>query len=153
MSTAAHPKTRKKSLQPQEEAHIVYKDPARQAEMAGLRYATDQGPGLTRKPTRAGHFTYHDAKGQKVSDPKTLDRIASFVIPSAWTQVWISPSATTHLQVTSHDTLGRKQYQLPPGLGRSAQPHQVLAPAHLRRKAGAVARAAQQRPAPRRPRP
>ena len=38
-ATAPRPKTRKKTLLPQEEAHIVYKDPARQAQMAGLRYA------------------------------------------------------------------------------------------------------------------
>ena len=113
-ATAAQPKTRKKALPPQEEAHILYKDPARQAQMAGLRYATDQGPGLTRKPTRAGHFTYHDAKGQKITDDKILTRIGSFVIPPAWTEVWISPSATTHLQVTGHDSLGRKQYRYHP---------------------------------------
>lgn len=116
MSTAAtaRPKTRKKTLLPQDEAHIVYKDPARQAEMAGLRYATDAGPGLTRTASRAGKFTYHDAKGQKITDPKVLDRIASFVIPPAWTEVWISPSANTHLQVTGHDALGRKQYRYHP---------------------------------------
>ena len=113
-ATTPRPKTRKKSLVPQDEAHIVYKDPARQARMAGLRYATDQGPGLRRKPTRAGNFTYHDAQGQKITDPKTLDRINSFVIPPAWTEVWISPSATTHLQVTGHDNLGRKQYRYHP---------------------------------------
>ena len=114
MPTAAHPKTRKKKLLPQEEAHILYKDPARQAEMAGLRYATDHGPGLTRKPTRAGKFAYYDAKGHKIDDAKTLDRISSFVIPPAWTEVWISPSSTTHLQVTGHDALGRKQYRYHP---------------------------------------
>jgi len=113
-ATAARPKTRKKTLLPQEEAHIVYKDPARQAEMAGLRYATDQGAGITRKPTRAGHFAYYDAKGQKITDQKTLDRIAGFVIPPAWTDVWISPSPNTHLQVTGHDALGRKQYRYHP---------------------------------------
>ena len=114
MPTAPRPKTRKQKLPPQDEAHIVYKDPARQAEMAGLRYATDQGPGLSRKPTRAGHFSYYDAKGQKITDPKTLDRIASFVVPPAWTEVWISPSANTHLQVTGYDSLGRKQYRYHP---------------------------------------
>ena len=97
LATAPRPKTRKKSLAPQDEAHVVYKDPARQAQMAGLRYATDQGAGLARKLTRAGNFTYHDAKGQKITDPKTLARIAGFAIPPAWTAVWISPSATTHL--------------------------------------------------------
>ena len=112
MSTPAAPsKTRKKALPPQDEAHIVYKDPARQAQMAGLRYATDQGPGLARKAMRGGKFAYFDAHGQKITDAKTLDRISSFVIPPAWTDVWISPSATTHLQVTGHDALGRKQYR------------------------------------------
>ncbi|MBJ6109186.1 DNA topoisomerase IB [Hymenobacter sp. BT523] len=110
-ATAAQPKTRKKTLLPQDEAHIVYKDPARQAQMAGLRYATDQGKGISRKATRTGNFVYHDAQGQKITDPNTLERINSFVIPPAWTDVWISPSANTHLQVTGHDTLGRKQYR------------------------------------------
>ncbi len=116
MSTAAAPrsKTKKKTLMPQEEAHVVYKDPARQAQMAGLRYATDQGPGIARKITRAGNFTYHDAKGQKITDAKTLDRIAGFVVPPAWTDVWISPSPTAHLQVTGRDSLGRKQYRYHP---------------------------------------
>ena len=113
-ATAAHPKTCKKALPPQEEAHILYKDPARQAQMAGLRYATDQKPGFTRKATRAGKFAYYDAHGEKLSDAKTLDRISSFVIPPAWTDVWISPSATTHLQVTGYDALGRKQYRYHP---------------------------------------
>ena len=113
-ATAPRPKTRKKALLPQEEAHIVYKDPARQAQMAGLRYATDQGPGISRKTTRAGRFTYHDAQGRKITDAEVLDRISSFVIPPAWTDVWISPSANTHLQVTGHDNLGRKQYRYHP---------------------------------------
>ncbi|GAC1588069.1 MAG: DNA topoisomerase IB [Hymenobacter sp.] len=114
LASAPQAKTRKKTLKPQDEAHIVYKDPARQAEMAGLRYATDQGPGIGRKPTRAGHFTYHDAHGKKITDARTLARIASFVIPPAWSDVWISPSPNSHLQVTGHDSLGRKQYRYHP---------------------------------------
>ncbi|SFP87041.1 DNA topoisomerase IB [Hymenobacter arizonensis] len=113
-TTAPRPKTRKKALLPQEEAHIVYKDPARQAQMAGLRYATDQGPGITRKATRTGKFTFHDAQGQKITDAETLERISSFVIPPAWTDVWISASPTAHLQVTGRDSLGRKQYRYHP---------------------------------------
>ena len=117
MPTAApapRAKTRKKTLAPQDEAHVVYKDPARQARMAGLRYATDQGPGITRKPTRAGKFTYHDAKGGKITDADALDRIAGFVIPPAWTDVWIAVAPTAHLQVTGRDSLGRKQYRYHP---------------------------------------
>ena len=70
MPTAPAPKTRKKHLAPQEiEAHVLYKDPARQAALAGLHYATGTGPGLTRKPTRGGNFAYYDAQ-----DPKTPTR-------------------------------------------------------------------------------
>ena len=101
----------------------MYKDPARQALMAGLRYATDQGPGLMRKAARTGKFAYYDAQGQKIADAKTLDRINGFVIPPVWTDVWISPSATIHLQVTGHDALGRKQYRSTrPGTRRAASP-------------------------------
>ncbi|MCC3152567.1 DNA topoisomerase IB [Hymenobacter sp. BT770] len=113
-ATAPRSKTRKKALVPQDEAHIVYKDPARQAQMAGLRYATDQAAGISRKTTRAGNFTYHDAQGHKITDPKTLERIVSFVIPPAWADVWIAASPTAHLQVTGRDSLGRKQYRYHP---------------------------------------
>ena len=95
---------------PLEDAHELYKDPARQAELAGLRYLTDTKPALTRQPGPDGTFTYLDAKGQPVTDEKVLERIHSFVIPPAWTNVWISPSANSHLQVTGRDAKGRKQY-------------------------------------------
>lgn len=104
-------KTRKKNLVPIEaDAHELYKDPARQAELAGLRYLTDNKPGLTRQASRAGQFQYVDAKGHKIDDEKTLGRIQGFVIPPAWTDVWIAPSPNAHLQVTGRDTKGRKQY-------------------------------------------
>ena len=110
------PKTRKKHLPPVADlaAHELYKDPARQAELAGLRYATDQGPGLRRTPDAEGEFTYVDAKGAEIQDEKTLARIRSFVIPPAWQQVWIAPQANFHLQVTGLDAAGRKQYRYHP---------------------------------------
>ncbi|QKG55529.1 DNA topoisomerase IB [Hymenobacter sp. BRD128] len=117
---AAHPqprpKTRKKHLPPVHElaAHELYKDPARQAELAGLRYATDAGPGLRREASGAHEFVYFNAKGEKIADEKTLARIHSFVIPPAWTDVWIAPNPTFHLQVTGHDAAGRKQYRYHP---------------------------------------
>jgi len=113
-TTTPRPKIKKKRLDPMEEAHLLYKDPARQAELAGLRYTTDDKPGITRKPTRAGNFTYHSAKGEKITDQKTLDRIHSYVIPPAWTDVWVSPSPNSHLQVTGRDAKGRKQYRYHP---------------------------------------
>jgi DNA topoisomerase-1 len=110
------PKTSKRNLPPLPElaAHELYKDPARQAELAGLRYATDAGPGLHREPSGEREFVYIDAKGRKIEDQKTLDRIHSFVIPPAWTDVWIAPNPSFHLQVTGHDAAGRKQYRYHP---------------------------------------
>jgi DNA topoisomerase-1 len=112
MSTPAQPrvKVRKKKLPPLEEAHELYKDPARQAELAGLRYVADTKPGLTRLPGPEGSFTFLDAKGQSITDEKNLARLNGFVIPPAWTGVWISPSPNAHLQVTGRDAKGRKQY-------------------------------------------
>ena len=118
--TSARPKTRRASAPPAPAespdlpAHELYKDPARQAALAGLRYATDHGPGLRREAQASGGFVYLTAKGQQISDEKTLARIQSFVIPPAWQQVWIAPSANFHLQVTGVDTAGRKQYRYHP---------------------------------------
>ncbi|UOQ68301.1 DNA topoisomerase IB [Hymenobacter volaticus] len=113
MSTIAQPrpKTKKKRLAPLEDSHELYKDPARQAELAGLRYRTDTKPALTRQPGPDGTFTYHKANGELITDEKTLERIKSFVIPPAWTDVWISDTANSHLQVTGRDAKGRKQYR------------------------------------------
>ncbi|RAK70005.1 DNA topoisomerase IB [Hymenobacter edaphi] len=112
-TTAATPrlKVRKKKLVPVEaDVHELYKDPARQAELAGLRYFPDTKPGLTRKLGRNAHFQYLDARGGKITDEKVLARIQGFVIPPAWTDVWIAPSPNAHLQVTGRDAKGRKQY-------------------------------------------
>ena len=37
-------------------------------------------------------------------------RISALVIPPAWTDVWIAPSANGHIQATGRDARGRKQY-------------------------------------------
>jgi DNA topoisomerase-1 len=50
-----------------------------------------------------------------VKSPKTLKRIRGLVIPPAWTEVWIAPSADAHLQATGRDARGRKQYRYHPG--------------------------------------
>ncbi|MEJ7661260.1 MAG: hypothetical protein WKG07_17485 [Hymenobacter sp.] len=112
------PKTRKKDLPPIHElaAHELYKDPARQAELGrpALRHRRRPRPTPREpEPARASSL-YFDAKGKKIEDEKTLTRIQSFVIPPAWTEVWIAPNATFHLQVTGHDAAGRKQYRYHP---------------------------------------
>ncbi len=106
---AALPKTRRKHLLPT--AHELYKDPAQQAAQAGLHYATDAAPGYTRKAGRGGKFVYFDDQGHKVTDPAVLDRIAGYVIPPAWTNVWVARDPQAHLQATGQDAVGRKQYR------------------------------------------
>ncbi|MFC0634596.1 DNA topoisomerase IB [Brevundimonas balnearis] len=76
----------------------------------GLSYCSDEQPGLTRRGT-PGAFSYIDAKGREVTDERTLDRIRTLAIPPAWTDVWICPRATGHIQATGRDQKGRKQYR------------------------------------------
>jgi DNA topoisomerase-1 len=77
---------------------------------AGLTYSSDLDPGFRRKPAGNG-FNYIDAKGQPVTDERTLDRIRKLAIPPAWTDVWIAPTARGHIQATGRDVKGRKQYR------------------------------------------
>ena len=84
--------------------------PDDRAALAGLRYSSDDRPGITRR--RAGRgFTYRDPEGKPVRDEATLERIRKIVIPPAWTDVWISPWPNGHLQATGRDARGRKQYR------------------------------------------
>ena len=85
-------------------------DPIQSAKAAGLRYATDDKPGIGRKGSLKA-FRYVDAHGKAVRDPETLARIRHLAIPPAWTKVWISPIANGHLQATGRDVKGRKQYR------------------------------------------
>src|SRR5215216_4788728 len=68
------------------------------ADEAGLRYATDREPGISRRRRGTG-FEYRHADGRLV-DTSTLDRIRGLVIPPAWTHVWIAPDARAHLQAS-----------------------------------------------------
>lgn len=83
----------------------------RQARQAGLRWLSDDGPGLCRSPTAGGGFQYRDARGRRVRDEATLARIRRLAVPPAWQRVWISPHADSHLQATGRDARGRKQYR------------------------------------------
>jgi DNA topoisomerase-1 len=40
-----------------------------------------------------------------------IERIRRLAIPPAWTDVWICPRATGHIQATGRDVKGRKQYR------------------------------------------
>lgn len=86
---------------------------AQHAADAGLRYVSDAQPGIRRVRCGRG-FSYKSASGQTVRDQAVLDRIASLVIPPAWTDVWICHRANGHLQATGRDAKGRKQYRYHP---------------------------------------
>jgi DNA topoisomerase I len=88
----------------------VYVDPEESAKAAGLRYVSDDIPGIRRRKRGKG-FTYLDAKGSTVRDVRTLERIRKLAIPPAWTDVWICPMANGHLQATGRDARSRKQYR------------------------------------------
>ena len=83
------------------------------ARAAGLRYVTGEGPGILRRRRGKG-FTYIGVDAMPVRDRSTLDRIRSLVIPPAWTDVWICPFQTGHIQAVGRDARGRKQYRYHP---------------------------------------
>ncbi len=85
-------------------------DPLVSAKEAGLRYVTDDKPGITRHCTPDG-FSYHTAKGEPITDEQTLLRIKKLALPPAYEDVWICPQPSGHLQATGHDARGRKQYR------------------------------------------
>jgi DNA topoisomerase-1 len=83
------------------------------ASKVGLRYVSDTTPGITRRRHGRG-FAYFDPAGRRVRDPRELARIASIVVPPAWSAVWICPHASGHLQAVGRDARGRKQYRYHP---------------------------------------
>lgn len=85
-------------------------DPVDSARAAGLRYAVDNRPGITRHPSANG-FEYFDTNGKRIADEAVLSRIKSLGLPPAWTDVWICPQSNGHLQATGRDARGRKQYR------------------------------------------
>ena len=83
---------------------------AEAAEEAGLNYVSDDRPGYTRK-ARNGEFEYLDTQGKRIRDEQRLLRIKRLAIPPAWTNVWICPSPTGHIQATGRDARRREQYR------------------------------------------
>lgn len=88
-------------------------DPIESAKASGLRYVTDEIPGIRRK--RSGKaLRFYDPKGRALRDEDEIRRIKSLAIPPAWNDVWISPFSNSHLQATGRDAKGRKQYRYHP---------------------------------------
>src|SRR6266850_1046363 len=85
-------------------------DSVEAAEEAGLQYVSDDRPGYTRRANN-GEFEYLDTQGKLIRDEHRLLRIKRLAIPPAWTDVWICPSASGHIQATGRDARRRKQYR------------------------------------------
>lgn len=84
--------------------------PPEEIEAAGLIYATDNEPGISRR-SKGKRFRYQLPSGRALKDTTTLKRIRALAIPPAWTEVWICPNANVHIQATGRDDRGRKQYR------------------------------------------
>jgi len=63
-----------------------------------------------RREGSRGRIRYLDARGNRITDEDSLERIKSLAIPPAWKDVWISANASSKLQATGVDGAGRKQY-------------------------------------------
>jgi DNA topoisomerase-1 len=80
---------------------------------AGLRYVSDDRPGIAR--LRAGKgFSYRLPGGEPLRDARVLERIRSLAIPPAYGDVWICTDPRGHIQATGRDDRGRKQYRYHP---------------------------------------
>ncbi|HYC67502.1 DNA topoisomerase IB [Brevundimonas sp.] len=79
----------------------------------GLTWCSDESPGIRRTAAGDG-FHYHDARGREITDETALERIRALAIPPAWTEVWICPRASGHIQAIGRDVKGRKQYRYHP---------------------------------------
>jgi DNA topoisomerase I len=80
------------------------------AREAGLRYVSDQAPGIRREMGPLG-FKYIDSNGRLIRNKAEVTRINKLAIPPAWTEVWICPNPRGHIQATGRDAKHRKQYR------------------------------------------
>jgi len=76
---------------------------------AGLRYCSDNEPGIRRVRSGRG-FRYELPSGGKPS-ARDLARIRALAIPPAYQDVWICRDPSGHMQATGRDARGRKQYR------------------------------------------
>jgi DNA topoisomerase-1 len=99
-----------KKTRTQASPEAAFADNVSAAKEAGLHYVHDDRPGYTRR--RGGNqFNYFDTEGKLVRDQQRLLRIKRLAIPPAWSDVWICPSPSGHIQATGRDARRRKQYR------------------------------------------
>lgn len=77
--------------------------------MTRLRRSNTSIPAFARVRSGRG-FSYRDARGKTIADRALRAQFDALAIPPAWTDVWIAPHATSHIQATGIDSFGRRQY-------------------------------------------
>jgi DNA topoisomerase-1 len=95
------------------QAADVALDPVLAARAAHLHYVGDGKPGITRRRSGKG-FAYRDPAGNAIRDKATLQRIHALAVPPAYTDIWICPDPSGHIQAVGRDARGRKQYRYHP---------------------------------------
>ena len=71
--------------------------PEKAAKKAGLRYVSDEMPGIYRQQRGRG-FSYQLPSGDRLEPGPEKDRIEALVIPPNWQDVWICTDPDGHLQ-------------------------------------------------------
>ncbi len=77
---------------------------------APLRRSDLSTAGIRRRRCGRG-FRYLGPDAVAITDPRTLARIRSLVIPPAWENVWICADPRGHIQAIGTDVAGRRQYR------------------------------------------
>ena len=80
------------------------------ARAAGLRYSTDEEPGI-RRVRRGRGFSYYGPDESLITVPRERRRLDGLAIPPAYTDVWICADPLGHLQATGRDGRARKTYR------------------------------------------
>ena len=79
------------------------------AKAAGLRYSSDEEPGITRIKRGQGFSYYGPDEG--LITGRLRERCEGLAIPPAYTGVWICTDERGHLQATGRDGRARKTYR------------------------------------------
>jgi DNA topoisomerase-1 len=87
----------------------IDRDYSKAAKVADLVYVNDKEPGINRLKKGKGFVYIYDDKPLK--QKAEIERIRKLAIPPAWTNVWICPKESGHIQATGFDIRGRKQYR------------------------------------------
>ena len=81
-----------------------------EAEAAGLRYSTDEEPGI-RRVRRGKGFAYYAPDESLLTRPADRRRCEQLAVPPAYEDVWICADTRGHLQATGRDARRRKTYR------------------------------------------